>query len=174
MLRLIRLLLHAAMETDCTASVLSALGCGLDGHDPEEVAMMFKREIYRAGEKASVIYFAILDDKKKDPTALGNYEAFKNILVEPDVYDGAWKTAKEVFNSDVRAQTIIDFPELEALRDAGGPGTKLLPGPVGKDRKGLQTHAGDVPMGTSSGDTASYAHGKPRQVPVAMLLILLL
>ncbi len=51
MLRLIRLLLHAAMETNCTAIVLSALGCGFEGHDLEEVALMFKREIYRVGDK---------------------------------------------------------------------------------------------------------------------------
>ena len=46
MRRHIRLVLHAILKTDCTAVVLSALGCGLDGHPPEEVALMFKREIY--------------------------------------------------------------------------------------------------------------------------------
>ncbi len=155
--KLIRLLLHAAMETDCEAVVLSALGCGYEGHDPEEVALMFKKEIYRVGGKVPAVYFAILDDKKVDSAAQGNYEVFKNILVEPAECDPKWKTAREVFNSDVMAQSMRDFPDLEVLGDAGGSGTKLLPGPKGEEKKELQTHQGDVPMGTSLGDTASYA-----------------
>ena len=59
MRRHIRLVLHAILQSGCTAVVLSALGCGLGGHPPEEVALICKREIYRVGDKLPYIYFAI-------------------------------------------------------------------------------------------------------------------
>ncbi len=52
----------------------------------------------------------------------------------------------------------MDFPEEEMLGDAGGPGTSLLPEPTGEDKTELQTQAGDVLMGTTPGETASYAN----------------
>ena len=104
MLRFIRLLLYAAIDTECEAIVLSALGCGPSGHDAEEVATMFKTEFYRVGGDLPVIYFAILDDKK-DATTLRNFEAFKNILVRPELFDSSWKTAKEIFKITIHLST---------------------------------------------------------------------
>ncbi len=44
---------------------------------------MFKREIYRVGEKLPFIHFAIYND----PAPTGNFEVFRKILVKPDVFD---------------------------------------------------------------------------------------
>ncbi len=156
MRRHIRLVLHAILKTDCTAVVLSALGCGLGGHPPEEVALMFKREIYRVGDKMPYIYFAVFDEDQL-PAPTGNFEIFNRILVKPDVVDPSWKSAKDVYFHAVMASVEADFPEEETLGDAGGSGAKLPPKPTGEDKTKLQTQSGDVPMGMASSDPASGA-----------------
>ncbi len=121
----IRRVLHAIINTDCTAVVLSALGCGLGGHPPEDVAVMFKREIYRVGEKVPFIYFAVSDETNRDPKSTGNFEVFEKALVYPEVPDGNWRSAKDVYYNAVKDQTSHDFPDTEVLGDAGGSGTNL-------------------------------------------------
>ena len=94
----IRLVLHAILKSDCNAVVLSALGCGLQGHPPEVVASMFKSEIYRVGEKLPAIYFAILDD---NTSADSNFEIFKIILTAPYGSDATWQSSKDAWFDSV-------------------------------------------------------------------------
>ena len=140
MLSYSRLTLYAVIESGCTAVVLSALGCGLGGHPPEQVATMFKREIYRVGNKMPYIYFAIKEDSKQ--------------VEVPSDLNANWRSAKQVFNNEVLNQANVDFPEEEELGDAGGPGTKLLLEPTGEEGKRSQPSSSDVPMGTSTTEAA--------------------
>ncbi len=120
----IRLLLHAIIESNCTAVVLSALGCGCDGHPPEEVALLFKREIYRVGSKMPYVYFAI---QNKDANITGNFEIFRKILTNAE-NEVTWLSGMDVWNNHVLAQARQDFPQ-ETLGDAGGPGSSLYSRP---------------------------------------------
>ncbi len=156
MRRRIRLVLHAVMECGCTAVVLSALGCGLEGHPPEEVALMFKREIYRVGEKMPYIYFAIIS-KDALPSPTRNFEIFSRILACPENDDAGWISAKEVYFQSVIEDSERDFPVRETLGDAGGSGTKWCPKPTRKDKTLPQTQADDVHMGVSSSGSGSGA-----------------
>ncbi len=159
MRRHIRLVLLAAIKSGCTALDLTPLGCGFDGHPPEEVALMFKREIYRVGKGLPYLQFAVYDDPHKcvsdDVDIFSNFDVFRKILEKPEGDDPNWKSARAEWTYSVMASCDADFPPEERLGDAGGPGTSLLPEPTGEDKTELQTQAGDVLMGT--GETASYA-----------------
>jgi hypothetical protein len=153
----IRLLLHAVIKSECTAVVLSALGCGCDGHPPEEVALIFKREIYRVGSKMPYIYFAI---QNKEENVTGNFEIFRKILTNAE-NEATWLSGMDVWNNHVLAQVRQDFP-LETLGDAGGPGPSSSSGPDRQNQRMLfgQTSAisyGDVTGGSSGSASTSIA-----------------
>ena len=119
----IRLLLHAILLSKCTAVVLSALGCGLGDHPPEEVALLFKREIYRVGQKLPYIYFAIYNENQ-EPDTIGNFEIFNKILVN-EADDPSWLSGYDVWMNHLVATIQADFPKA-MLGDAGGSGANRL------------------------------------------------
>ncbi len=153
MQRRIRLMLLAAIKSGCTALVLTPLGCGFEGHPPEEVALMFKREIYRVGKGLPYLQFAVYDDKHK----FSNFDVFRKILEKPEGDDPTWKSARAEWAYSVMASCDEDFPPEERLGDAGGSDSPFEPKPIGKDKTELQTPAGDVIMGTASSESASSA-----------------
>ncbi len=147
--RHIRTMLFAIMRSGLDAVVLSAIGCGEGGHPPEEVATMFKREMFRVGEKLPMILFAILSPEKSD--GLDNCQIFEKILVQPRGVDKTWVTAGYTWFNPVMAQAGEDLETAkEALMDAGGSGGTLSSKPTGKDITMLPSPTDDVPMGITS------------------------
>jgi hypothetical protein len=134
--------------------VLSALGCGFDGHPPEEVALIFKREIYRVGSKMPYIYFAI-QDENQEPNPLGNFEIFTRILTN-EADDPNWLSGYDVWMNHLVATLRDDFPQ-EMLGDAGGPGANLHPRPEEEDINMLQDQTGNLPMEVGTGGPVSFA-----------------
>ncbi len=75
----IRLMLHAVIQHGCTAVVLSAFGCGTMAHPVEEVAMIFKSEMWKVGSFLPFVYFAISDNYCEP--GYGNFEIFLKVMV---------------------------------------------------------------------------------------------
>ncbi len=113
----------------------------------------FKREIYRVGAGLRDVKFAVFDD----PGKFGNFEVFRRILERPEGKDANWKSAKSEWTYSIMASCDEDFPPEKQLGDAVGSGALLAPKPIGEDKTGLQTPAGDVTMGTTSSESASSA-----------------
>jgi hypothetical protein len=143
----VRVVLLAIAKSECNAVVLSALGCGLQGHPPEAVAMMFKSEIYRIGTKLPAVYFAILDDNTSED---GNFKVFRRILQEPG--DGTkWQPSRDAWFYQIMGLCEEDFPQIK--RDAEGSGASSTSKPKGKDKTKPQL-PDDVPMGVPSSEGA--------------------
>ena len=82
--------------------MLSAFGCGAFKHPPEEVARIFRDEIYSVGGELPFIVFAIIDDHNSGKThnPEGNYEVFNRILDNMEDYDRSSKSAAKSKKAD--------------------------------------------------------------------------
>ncbi len=181
----IRLLLQALAESNCEAAVLSAFACGPDGHPAEEVANLFKSEIYRIGGRLPLITFAVLDDKEGEPQNKGNYEVFFEALVPPEDPKVPWKTPQQVYTGAVAQQLGIDFPPTTVVGEAMKPAARLTADFEGVDFRtdadmddtigsycaaGAEDEAVDQPPWPSASDVAQGSSSASAAIPPSLFL----
>ena len=143
--------------------VLSPIGCGFENHPPEEVAKIFKKEMYRVGKELPFICFAVLD-KRISPDGEDNYSVFRRILQRPKAGepDERWQSAQALYNESVMVMAHDDFADDRALGDASvRRGETELPHQADDDSMGV------APLGAGSDCTRKW-----RLIQVCSLLIL--
>ncbi len=158
-------MLKAAEMSGCDVFVISAFGCGANGHPPLEVAKLVRKEIEDAGTDIPLCIFSIIDDHNAglDHNPRGNHQVFHEALNQSGK-DPNWKAPRPVNYDDpggnLGTAQRTKGPEIYVPDDSDrteGPDAAVGSGPIVREPIRSLDAGGAEPDGSSpTSHAASY------------------